>query len=160
MIFGDLKQLYCSSKLDWIKEAELSGFLAMKWVMMNNNEVGKLFFIDKYTFHLNDEEMLSLLSACLIPKQQKTPFVKFIKKKEDTPQYDFILPQIQKYFEYSDREFEIIKPIIIKELEKDYKKWFDFFGIDEKYYEEYGVEIKKVEKIKEKKGLSVFFGGV
>ena len=57
----------------------------------------------------------------------------------------------------SDREFNGVKKFIINELEKDLKHWFDFFGIEEKYYKKFNVPLRKVGKVKEVKGLNLFF---
>ena len=157
-MFKTLKNVYCNPKTNWVQHTDVSSVIVMKWLLMNDKVLPKLYHLDKYTFNLESKYMLALIASRLQPKLQKTPYVKYIKASKDiTEKYFFILPQIQKYMNMSDNEFKTVQKFIILELEKDLKHWFDFFGVEEKYYKKFNLTLRKVGKVKEVKGLNLFF---
>lgn len=85
-----------------------------------------------------------------IPKVDKIPFVKYIKKlKEKGEDLDFLFDKIKKYYKWSNREFEMNKDLLLSMFDnKDIlKDFFEFFGVESKYYKKYEIDNKpKLEK--------------
>jgi hypothetical protein len=46
------------------------------------------------------------LAWSIIPKTNKPPFIKYIKKEEETTEWDFILNKVRKQFKLSDNDFK------------------------------------------------------
>ncbi len=158
-MFRTINNMYTSFQQDWIKTSPASSVVVMKFLGMNKELLPLCRKLDRYTFKLENTSMLSLINSQM-PKEPRAPFIKYIKSsKENAEEFLFILDKVQNYFNYSDKEFEGIKYLVLDEIKKDMRYWFDFYGVDEKHYRKHKVELTKVKKIKEvvkPLGLSAF----
>ena len=66
----------------------------------------------------------------------------FLKKEEQTHKLDFLLDKLKIFLKIGNRDWKVAKEFIIKKSEDKtkIKEYFDFFGIEEKHYKEFGIE--------------------
>lgn len=144
-IFHILNNLYINPSSKWIHEIEqedISPFMIQKWLVLNDRIAEYVRWLDKYTFVLPAKMFLSLAWS-VIPKQNKAPFVRWIKENKEEEEFAFILKKIRKHLDLSDNDYESNKNRLIKHIKDNYVEWFKFYGIEQKYYRQYNVEIKK-----------------
>lgn len=160
-IFEIMAHLYTDKNPKWIdelEESEIQPVIIQLWLVMNDQVRVQTRWLDKYTFNLPPKMWLSLAWSVL-PKYQKTPFVKYIKKVEDDEEYLFILNKIRQQFKLSDNDFKANKIRLINEIKKDMPSWFTYYGVEKanwkKYYLDFNV-MKQDDKpqIKKPTGLS------
>jgi hypothetical protein len=162
-IFKLLSNLYTNKKADWIKEVndeEIKPFLIQRWLCMNDRLRVQTRWLDKYVFVLSPKMYLSLAWS-VIPKLQKSPFVKYIGKAEEDTTYDFILNKVRKHMNLSDNDFDKNKERIIKAIEKDKVNWFSFYGVPKKYWKLHYIDFNLIKnfgpkKPKAQKGLEAW----
>ena len=158
-----VENLYVNKKTDWIVEMEdtdIQPFIIQNFLAMNDSIRVQTRWLDKYVFSLTPKMYLSLAWS-VIPKFQKQPFVRYIKKKNDEEEFAFILNKIRQQFKLSDNDYNAMKSRLIKEIKKDMPGWFKYYGIEKKYWKTYYLDynyIKKedVEKVETTKGLSAW----
>ena len=164
MIFNILKNLYTNRNPSWIKQVndvEIQPFLIQRWLCMNDKIRVQTRWLDKYVFVLPPKMYLSLAWS-ILPKVPKTPFVKYIKKEEETEEFDFILSQVRKHFQLSDNDFNSVKERVLVEIKKDMVNWFSYYGIKKKYWKQNQLDFRKikeygeVDKMKAQTGLGAF----
>jgi len=100
--------------------------------------------IDKYLFSLYKKpEVIKSLIDVSIPKHSRLPFIRYIKPlKEKAETYEFLIEEISKFCDWSDKEIEFYTPVLISELEKmDIKQLLIRFGADDKVWRK--MKIKK-----------------
>jgi hypothetical protein len=85
-------------------------------------------WLDKYTFCLPPKMYMSLAWS-VIPKSDRVPFVKYIKKEKEMHDLDFILYKVKRHLKLSDSDFLHNKERIIDIIQSDMVKWFAFYGI-------------------------------
>ena len=144
-IFQILNHLYTNPKPQWLNEIEqedISPFMIQKWLVLNDRIAEYVRWLDKYTFVLPAKMFLSLAWS-VIPKQNKAPFVRWIKEDKEEEEFHFILKKVRKHFELSDNDYESNKTRLIKHIKNNFVEWFKYYGIEQKYYRQYNVEIKK-----------------
>ena len=160
-IFDLLGNLYTNPKASWIKEIEetdIQPYLIQRWLAMNDNLRVQTRWLDKYVFVLSPKMYLSLAWS-IIPKVQKAPYVKYIKKAEEDTEWDFILQRVRKHYKLSDNDFRAVKGRIITAIQKDMVGWFSFYGIQKKYWKKYYLNFNLIkeygqqDKPKPQKGL-------
>ena len=162
IIFKQLKNIYCARDLLWLKDVEenmIQPMLLNKWFMMNNNTLIKARLLDKYTFNLPPKMFAAMAWAKLIPKTTKTPFVKYIKKKEDNNAYQIIIDKIRKQLQLSDNDYKHDKKRIIKYIDDNKQELFTQFGIAKKEWKKHGLDFKDIKSggVREgKKGLDLW----
>lgn len=163
-IFKILSNLYTNPKSDWITDLDesfIQPFVIQRWLTMNDRVRVQTRWLDKYTFWLTPKMYLSLAWSVL-PKVQKTPFVKYIKKEVIGEEFDFILPKIRKQFMIADNDYKFLKPRLIEAIKKEPSSWFAYYGVPKKYWKLYYInfnlikEFNKKEKPKAQQGLAAF----
>jgi len=161
-IFGILKNLYTEKQTNWlldIEDNDIQPFLIQRWLCMNDAIRVQTRWLDKYVFALPPKMYLSLAWSVL-PKFQKTPYVKYIKKIEEEEEFDFILSQIRKQFKLSDNDYNSVKDRLLKGIKEDMPMWFSYYGIPKRYWKKYHLNFNLIKeygrKGKEQKGLEAF----
>jgi len=161
-IFSIIKNLYTNKKCDWIKtidDIDIQPFVIQRWLVMNDRVRVQTRWLDKYVFVLNPKMYLSLAWS-ILPKSEKTPFIKYIKKVDEQEEFDFILKKIRKQFCLSDNDFNAIKERIINQIKKDMVNWFCYYGIQKRYWKKYYLDFKQIKEYgdrpKSQKGLEAW----
>lgn len=162
------QNLYINTKADWIvalDEKELieqgvSPFMLNVWLSMNDKVRPFVRWLDRYTYCLPTKMYISLAWS-ILPKSQRMPFRKYIKRNIEEEEFKFILDKIRKHFELSDNDFNSIKGRLIVDIKKDMPSWFSYYGIQKRYWKQYYQDfrlIKEFNKIKKPKfkGLSAW----
>jgi hypothetical protein len=121
---------------------DVQPYIIMKWLVLNDRIAEYVRWLDKYTFVLPAKMFLSLAWS-VIPKQNKAPFIRWIKENKEEEEFEFILKKIRKHLDLSDNDYQSNKTRLIKSIKNDYVNWFKFYGIEAKYYRQYNVEVKK-----------------
>ena len=152
-IFEILKNLYTNPKPGWILELdenEIVPFLIQRWLAMNDSVRAQSRWLDKYVFVLPPKQYLSLAWS-ILPKNKKTPFVKYIKQAKDEEEFDFILTKVRKHMNLSDNDYNANKERILKAIKNDMINWFSFYGIPKKYWKKYYVNFNHIKEFGPKK---------
>ena len=157
-----LKNLYTNKKCDWINDindTDIQPFVIQRWLAMNDQIRVQTRWLDKYVYPLPPKMYLSLAWS-IIPKSEKPPFVKYIKKVEEDEEFDFILNLVRRHFKMSDNDFNSTKDRIINAIKSDMVDWFRFYGIPKKYWKKYYLNFNQIkESTKEdnkQRGLEAF----
>ena len=163
-IFEIMKHLYTNRKSDWIvgmEETDIQPYLIQRWLAMNDNIRVQTRKLDKYVFSLPPKMYLSL-AWTVLPKTQKVPYVKYIKKVEENKDYDFIFPKIRKQYQMADNDFNANKSRIIKAIEKDKVFWFSYYGVEKKHWKKHYLNFDLIKEFgstgNTQKSLEVFGG--
>jgi len=161
-IFSIINNLYTNKKSDWIltiEEVSVQPFVIQRWLAMNTMLRKQVRWLDKYVFVLSPKMYLSLAWS-IIPKSNKAPSINYIKKQDETEEYDFILNKVRQEFKLSDNDFKYMKVRLITAIKKDMINWFCYYGIPKKYWKKYYLDFKAIknfgEQKKELKGLDAW----
>ncbi len=166
-IFSVLKELYTNKSCSWIRQLDenelVSGniqpFLIQRWLIMNDSIRVQTRWLDKYVFVLSPKMYLSLAWS-IIPKSDKAPFIKYIKKENKEEEFDFILNRGRHHMNLSDNDYNANKSRILDAIKKDMKNWFAFYGIPKKYWKQYYLNFNYIKEFGKKpngqKGLAAF----
>ena len=158
-----LGNLYTNKSCKWIidmEENEIQPFVIQKALCMNDRLRVQVRWMDKYVFSLSPKMYLSLVWS-IIPKVDKEPFVKYIKKEKEVEEFKFIIKRIRKHMNLSDNDWEANKTRIMKDLKNDMVNWFCYYGIEKKHWKKYNLPFEKIKTfgVKAKappKGLSAW----
>jgi hypothetical protein len=168
-IFQIINNLFTSTTSNWILELDdkdINPVLIHRFLTLYEKSMMKMRILNKFVFTLNPKIYLSTVWSVLFfdgKKLNKAPFIKYIKKLEKKEKYGFIHNKVKRQFEMSDRDLQIIKPFIDKEIDKDTPLWFSYYGIDGSTWAIYNLDVElmkdycKREVVEVKKGLDVFF---
>ena len=151
-IIDIIKNLYTNKKCDWIVDLEdkdIQPYVIQRWLAMNDYLRVQTRWLDKYVFYLTPKMYLSLAWS-IMPKLQKPPFIKYIKKVQEEEEFDFILSRVRKHFDLSDNDYNSMKSRIIKEIKKDMVNWFSFYGIPKKYWKQYYINFNQIKEFEVK----------
>ncbi len=161
-IFSIINHLYTNRNGKWITElndTDIQPFVIQKWLCMNDRIRTQTRWLDKYVFVLSPKMYLSLAWS-VIPKTDKAPFVKYIKKLEEEEEYDFILSRIRKQFKLSDNDYKVAKPRLISAIKLDMVNWFSYYGIEKRFWKKYMLNFNQIKEYNKKenpqKGLGAW----
>lgn len=159
-LFSLLGKIYTSKTLDWVDEVDYTNppFLINRWLAMYAPNKEYVKFLNKYTFILNPKEF-AMLAWSVIPKQQRTPFVKYIKKSTEDDTYKPLFDKIKKVLNLSDNDLNSSRKYFIAVIEKNKEEWFTYFGMDKKFWKQHGLNFNKIKeggKREGPKGLALF----
>ena len=147
-IFNVLKNLYTNRKIDWLDEVDestVSSYIVQRWLVMNDSVRIQTRWLDKYVFVLPTKMYLSLAWSVL-PKTDKTPFVKYIKQLEDEEEFDFILSRVRKHLQLADNDYNSQKTRLIQYIKNNMVFWFSYYGIPKKYWKQYYLNFDMIKK--------------
>jgi len=147
-IFSIIHHLYTDKTCDWmlqIEDNEIQPFVIQRWLAMNDAVRVQTRWLDKYVYNLPPKMYLSLAWS-ILPKTQKVPFIKYIKKVEEEEEFDFILSKVRQHFKLSDNDYNSNKERILKAIKKDMVDWFCFYGVPKKYWKKYSLNFEQIKK--------------
>jgi len=162
-IFDILKNLYTNRKIDWlfkIEDNEIAPYVIQRWLAMNDSVRIQTRWLDKYVFVLPPKMYLSLAWS-ILPKTQRTPFIKYIKKVDEEEKFDFILVKVIKHMNLSNNDYNKNKSRIIEMIKKDMVNWFSFYGVPKYYWKKNYINFSQIKSFgpeapKEQKGLDIW----
>ena len=152
-IFKLINRLYTAKTSEWmldIEETDIQPFIIQKWLCMNDRIRVQVRWLDKYVFCLKPKMYLSLAWS-VIPKSDKQPFCKYIKKVENEEEFDFILKKVRKHFKLSDNDYNTNKEYILKAIRNDMINWFSFYGVPKAYWKKYQINFNAIKDFGPKK---------
>lgn len=135
-----MRFIYTKDTYDWILHVNFDSFSVYGGVcgyisMTDDVETSRIIAENWDILERMDNVHQLILVHSLVPKrplnQVKNPmWVKKGKVADDV--LELLYERIQYSMGYSEREFNHVKPIITKEINKDVKKWLQNFAIDTK----------------------------
>ena len=159
-IFSVLKNLYTSRQANWITEVdetEIQPMIVQRWLNCDTRLHIQTRWLDKYTFSIPSKMYLSLAWS-VIPKGDKTPFLKYIKINREAEELDFILSLIKRQYKMSDNDFKSNKKTLIKNIRNNMAEWFKYYGIEKKHWKKYYLDFNRMKETEKKpiKGLMAY----
>jgi hypothetical protein len=157
-------KLYTEKSSAWINELEnneVQPFVINKFLMMNDKVLPEVKYLNQFTFCLEPKQFLHL-AWCVLPKYDKAPFCKYIKKQDVLVEHEEILEKVHTFLEIQGSDC-VSDVYFVKEMSKDWTKWLRLFGMDKKVWKKYGLDYKEMKKgierevVKQKKGLDAWF---
>jgi hypothetical protein len=151
--FKLIENLYTNTKSDWIDkltpeeiaENNLQPMIIQRFLVMDDRIRVQTRWLDKYTFVLPPKMFISLAWS-ILPKSQKKPYVKYIKKQTNEEEFDFIISKIRRYYKLSDNDFNANKNRILDAIKKDMVNWFTYFGVERKFWKKHHVDYNQIKK--------------
>jgi hypothetical protein len=155
-----LKRLYTDKSSKWIdelNEEEIVPHVIQLWLLANPKLRIQTRWLDKYTYTLPPKMYLSLAWS-IIPKSNMMPFMKYVKKKEESTEFDFIIERIRSQFEMSDNDFKVMRSRLLDNIRNNKEDWFRYYGANKKQWKSNKIDFNKMrEDIKPTKvGLEAF----
>jgi len=161
-IFIILNNIYTKNNSKWIddlEESEIQSFLINNWLFMNDKNINYCKYLDKYVFVLTPKKWLHL-AWCVIPKTNKAPFVKYIKKDDNEEKYSELMNKIKNFLEIKGNDLIFFNKYIKYEIEQNLIKYMKYFGMEKKIWKKYGLNFDEMknEEVKRKiiKGLDLW----
>jgi hypothetical protein len=128
MFFDIIKSLYLKTELKVIPESNLSIALN-KWLSLDKDNILTLKRILPYFYYITPEHYYDLLFYS-IPQKTKIPFLKKIEKVEE-PKENVLFSKIKYVLDWSERELQFNKNILIKLIEPNRTYWEKELGVKE-----------------------------
>lgn len=156
-----IDNLYTLPKSNWIKnvdDEDINPVSIQRALGMNSQALPAVVELEKYSIKASKKAYLYLAWA-LVPKYNKPPFIKYIKKNETEELYSPILKKIQKILTLSDNDLKHEKRFFIHTLEKDKSLWFKKLGFDKDIWLQHGLSFDDMSsggKRQGKQGLEMF----
>jgi len=155
--------LLTNTKSDWmldIDSTDIQPVIIQKYLATNDMLRVQVRWLDKYVFSLPSKMYLSLAWS-ILTKTKKAPYIKYIKKKNEEEEFDFILSKIRRQFMLSDNDYNSVKDRLIKQIKDDMVGWFTYYGVPKTYWKKYYLHFDKIKEtgrkiIKQQKGLEAF----
>ena len=150
-----MKNLFTNKKADWIiklDESLIQPFRIQMVLSMNDELRVQTRWLDKYTFSLSPKMFLSLAWSVL-PKTDRVPYSKYIRKVKEEEELGFLFSKIRKHFVLSDNDMRANHSRLLKVINKDKASWFIFYGIEKKLWKKHDVDFNQIKK---QKGIGDF----
>ena len=160
-IFEILKNMYTNRSSKWINILDdnmISPFIINNWLSMNG-QLGKIVvYLDQFIFSLKPKHWLHLAWS-VVPKQSKTPFIKYLKKEKHEEQYKELHEKIISKLKINDLD-EYYKRIIFSKDQELLETLMRDYGMPRKLWLKYGLNPEGLryeeEKRVIKKGLDLW----
>ena len=154
-IVGMLNKLYTERNSKWINELDItiSPWIINDFLSMNNQIQPQVNYLDKFINYLTPKQWLTL-AWCVIPKYNKTPFTKFIKKQDNEEKYHKLIIKIRKRLDMSDNDYEESKYLILNEIENNLREYCIKFGMDKQTWVDYGLDYDEIKSEGQRSGKS------
>lgn len=159
-----VNKLYTERSSIWIsalENNEIQPFVLNKFLMMNDKVLQEVKYLNQYTFCLEPKQWLHL-AWCILPKYEKAPFCKYIKKVDVLAEHTEILSRVHELLEIKGSDC-VSDMYFVKEMSKDWTTWLRLFGMDKKVWKKYDLDYKEMKKgiereiVEQKKGLDAWF---
>ncbi len=150
-----INNLYTNKKCDWIDKLDdnmIQPYVIQRWLCMNDMVRVQVRWLDKYVFYLTPKMYLSL-AWTVLPKTDRTPYTKYLKKIDEKEEFDFILSRIRKQFKLADNDFNSVKDRLITAIKDDMVLWFSYYGIPKKYWKQYQINFNLIKEFNKKEDI-------
>ena len=145
-ITQQLESVFCTKKINDLEDSEpfvLNRFLSFHPPALNTaNKLNRFMF-------RNNKKLIFGLMMVATPTLHRTPFIQYVKKKDETEhEMWFLLEKVKQYHSWSMRELKMQLPLLLKIFEDKeiLREYFVFFGIEKKRYKEYSLEFSMQKK--------------
>ena len=108
IIFKLLSNLYTKKDPGWIKDMEdsdINPVMIQRWLGMNTRILNTVKWLEKYSISLTPK-MYIAVAWSVIPKYNKTPFVKYCSPLNREDQYEELWAKIRSKIQMSDNDFK------------------------------------------------------
>jgi len=124
-----IKSIYTKKEYGWLENFydKVNGIALISVLAKDDESLDILKKISKYVYALRNDFLLIYLHA-IIPKRYRAPWIKYYKKRKED-KIDNLHTRIQKYFNYSDKEYAKIKDTIDFFIKRDLNAYYKAFGI-------------------------------
>ena len=144
-----LKNLFEKTETDFELD-NYNPFIINRFLSMNKSYLPLISKMDRFVFGIT-KQLHYIYFDVLFPKQ-KQRFFRYIKKKKVIPnEFDFLLTKIKSYYGFSNKEMEKLELFYKNEFQKNLKSYFEFFGVEKKYWKKFGLKFQKSKKIQDNK---------
>ena len=125
-----INNVYTKKDFFWLDNFydKVNGIGLISVLGKDDNSLKYLKKISKYVYALRNDFLLIYLHA-IIPKRFKAPWIKYYKKRKEE-KLDRLHIRIQKYFKYSDKEYNYIKSNVNFFIKRDLEAYYLKFGIE------------------------------
>ena len=125
-----INNVYTKKDFFWLDNFydKVNGIGLISVLGKDDNSLKYLKKISKYVYALRNDFLLIYLHS-IIPKRFKAPWIKYYKKRKEE-KLDRLHIRIQKYFKYSDKEYNYIKSNVNFFIKRDLEAYYCKFGIE------------------------------
>jgi hypothetical protein len=120
-LFDILKSIYTKTQINIQIDAGTT-IVLNRWLSYDKDNVEHLKRILPYFYYLTPQNYYDLLFFN-IPKKQVVPFLRKIEKTEKPVKEDKVLERIQYLLDWSQRELNFNRQLLLKQIEPDRKIW-------------------------------------
>lgn len=113
----------------------------MNWFSNHEANIINIQKINKRFFYVNKKILNRQLSLKI---NQNIRFIKYPKKPKNEHPYNFLIPYIQKFYSWSDKEWNFYKDFFDLNDEKLHIKLHRNFAFDKKECRKLGIKIEKI----------------
>lgn len=160
--FELMKLLQTRRDIHWIyglDDSDIDIFMLNKFLVCNKRFLGVSQVLQQFEENPDKRQILAMAWS-RIPKQDKNPFIPYIKKKDEKEdKYQPLLDKIRHALGISSRDMDFVKKHYISEIEKDKPAWFRKLGIEKDVWKKHGLDFKDAGKGPQKEvkmGLEAF----
>ena len=124
-----INKVYTAKEYSWLENFydKVNGIAMISILGKDDQSLKYLKKISKYVYALRNDYLLIYLHS-LIPKRYRAPWFKYYKKKKEE-KIDRLHIRIQKYFKYSNSEYQKIKSHIDFFIKRDLSGYYTKFGV-------------------------------
>ena len=124
-----IKNTYTKADYAWLENYydKINGIAIMSVFGKDDGSVKSLKKVSKYVYALHNDYLLIYIHS-ILPKRFKAPWLKYYKKRKEE-KIDKLHKRIQKYFKYSEKEYEYIKSTVEFFIKRDIQQYYTAFGI-------------------------------
>jgi hypothetical protein len=168
-IFQILTNLFTKTDCKWVLEVEdkdISPPVILRFLSLNLSTKNQARVLTQFMYSVPPKMFLSAAWSIIFlngKKVNKAPFIKYPKKVKADEKYDFIIDKMRKQFELAERDFEIVRPFVIADIEKNKVEWFSYYGVQASQWKRHNLAIDNMKlygnrkQVEVKKGLDAFF---
>lgn len=128
----------------------------LNWFSNHPTNIKEMQFINERFFSVKDTILIHNLTLNINHQLRFIKYPKKSKEKKDE-ELDFLIPYIQRYYGWSDREYHFHKHLIDLEDEELHQVLHKRFALEPKECRKLGIRIEKVKKKYEGKIVRGFF---
>lgn len=168
-IFDIIKNLFTQQDAKWVlavEEKDINPPVILRFLCLSHMTKKQARIMSKFMYTVPPQMFLSALWSLLYfngKKMTKAPFIKYPKKTDIKPKYEFIIKKLRQQYDMSERDFEFVKPFVLKAIEEDKVEWFSYYGINKTEWDANHIAYERMKdygdrpKVEVKKGLDAFF---
>lgn len=155
-LFKILGHIYTSRNSKWIEEVYQfpSPVILIRWLGMNDKILNYVRYLDKYVYNLSPKHFTYLCWA-VIPKSEKVPYVKYIKKnEEDEDIYESVLEKVRKMLDMGEKDFQYCRRFLIGGISLNKVEWFKRLGMSKDEWRKHGLKFQEMKSEGKRTGKS------